>query len=90
MASPERQLCPKCKKLKNLDASNYKVGRDAGIFSKTCLQCLAQTAEKYAMQKAKKDNKENPKNCASQDDNHTDEDLFWRAIAAHGNTSLFL
>ena len=75
MASPERQLCPKCKKLKNLNASNYKAGRDVGIFSKTCLQCLAQTAEKYAMKKAKKDNnKENPQNPDSQDDNHADED----------------
>ena len=37
MASSERQLCPKCKKLKNLYASNYEAGRDAGIISKTCL-----------------------------------------------------
>ena len=62
MATLERQLCPKCKRLKDLDASNYKAGLIAGTFSKTCLPCLAQTSEKYTLKKTRKEKKENPEN----------------------------
>ena len=60
MGTLERQLCPKCKRLKDLDASNYKAGRIVGTFSKTCLPCLAQTSEKYTLKKTRKGNPENP------------------------------
>jgi len=95
MATLERQLCPKCKRLKDLDASNYKAGRIAGTFSKTCLPCLAQTSEKYTLKKTRKENKENPE---SPDLRGEDEDqwvglsklklnLFLETISADNVTS---
>jgi len=93
MATLETQLCPKCKKLKNLDASNYKAGHNSGTFSKTCLPCLAQTSEKYTLKKTRKENKENPENLRGEDQDQWVSlsklklDLFLETISATDVTS---
>jgi len=86
MATLETQLCPKCKRLKDLDASNYKAGRIAGTFSKTCLPCLAQTSEKYTLKKTRKENKENPESPDLRGEDE-DQNLFLETISADNVTS---
>ena len=61
--------CPRCRKEKSLDATEFKRTRDG--FSTVCQKCLNQIAQKSAQTKKEKGNKENP--AGSTDDEEEDE-----------------
>jgi hypothetical protein len=61
--------CPRCRKEKPLDATEFKRTRDG--FSTACLKCLDQIAQTAARTKKEKGNKENP---AGSTDGRSDEE----------------
>jgi hypothetical protein len=63
--------CPRCRKEKSLDATEFKRTRDG--FSTACLKCLDQIAQTAARTKKEKGNKENPAGTGSTDDEEDDE-----------------
>ena len=68
MGGPTKR-CPRCRKEKSLDATEFKRTRDG--FSTVCVKCLDQVAQTAARTKKDKAGKENPD--GSSDDEEEDE-----------------
>jgi hypothetical protein len=76
-AGPTKK-CPRCRKEKPLDATEFKRTRDG--FATVCLKCLDQIIQKAAQTKKEKarGNKENP--AVSTDDEELEDELTLRNI----------